>query len=196
MVNLVNAISYTLVWYGVLSAYYFVLILFRGGVLFADKKCSERFKDDEKKTDISRWRINMASGAFLIVVELVMMGAITQMMLSERPVQSVEITAIITATYTFYKITMAVYNLIKARKISNPVTQSLRNLNFADACMSVVSLTVLLVSTFGDENTAVGIHYMKYAVGFFVCALIIAMATFMIISANKKITSLKGENNN
>ena len=195
VVNLVNAIFYTHVWYGALAAYYFVLILFRGGVLFADKKCSERFGDGEKSADISRWRINMASGAFLIVVVSVMMGVITQMMLSERPFQSGEITAIITATYTFYKITMAVYNLIKARKISNPVTQSLRNLNFADACMSVVSLTVLLISTFGNENTSVGVHYMKYAVGFFVCAVIIAMATFMIISANKKITLLKSEKN-
>lgn len=193
IMNLVSAILYRLIWYGAIAAYYFVLILFRGGVLLANKKCSERFAYNAGKYEKSKWQIYLASGAFLILLEFAMIGAVTQMMLSERPTQSGEIMAITNAAYTFYKITMAIYNLVKARKLNNPVTQSLRNLNFADALMSVVSLTVLLLSTFSDENSTMTIHYMKYAVGFFVCAAIIAMATFMIIRANRKIMSLKGE---
>lgn len=196
VMNLVSAIRYRLIWYGAISAYYFCLILFRGGVLFANSKCAKKFGGDAEKYEKCKWQIYLASGAFLIVLEFAMVGAVTQMMLSERPAQSGEIMAISNAAYTFYKIIMAVYNLIKARKLKNPATQSLRNLNFADACMSVVSLTVLLISTFNDDDTAMAVHYMKYSVGFFVCAGIIAIAAFMIIKANKKITSLKEEHTN
>ncbi|MDE6274686.1 MAG: hypothetical protein K2L87_06535, partial [Clostridiales bacterium] len=98
-------------------------------------------------------------------LEFAMAGAVTQMMLSERPAQGGEIMAISTAAYTFYKIIMATYNLIKARKLSNPVTQSLRNLNFADACMSVVSLTVLMISTFDSEDTTMAMLFVKATFG-------------------------------
>lgn len=185
-VNLVSAIKYGLIWYGAIAAYYFVLILFRGGVLFAYKKCAGKFSRDTERYERSKWQIYLASGVFLILLAFAMTGAVTQMMLSGRPAVGGEIMAITNAAYTFYKIGMAVYNLFKARKSSNPVTQALRNLNFADACMSVVSLTVLMISTFENGNTLSAIHYVKYAVGFFVCAAIIAMASFMIIKADKK----------
>lgn len=191
--NLVSAIRYRLIWYGAIAAYYFVLILFRGAVLFANKKCAGKFADNAEKYEKSKWRIYLSSGAFLILVEFAMVGAVTQLMLSERPTQSGEIMAITNAAYTFYKITMAIVNLVKARKSCNPVTQSLRNLNFADACMSVVSLTVLMISTFEDSDSSAVMEYMKYTIGFVVCAAIIAMAVIMIVRADKKIKSLKEE---
>lgn len=190
VMNLVSAIRYRLVWYGALAAYYFVLILFRGGVLFANKKCAHKYAENADEYEKSKLRIYLASGAFLIILEFAMVGAVTQMMLSERPAQSGEIMAITNAAYTFYKIIMAVCNLVKARKLNDPVTQSLRNLNFADACMSVVSLTVLMLSTFDTAESAGAMRYMKYIVGFVVCAVIIAMAAFMIIRADKKLKSL------
>lgn len=196
--NLASAVRYGLVWYGALAAYYFVLASFRGGVLFAYKKCARKFGADAEAYEKSKWKIYLASGAFLVLLEGAMVGAVTQMMLSERPTQSGEIMAIANASYTFYKIVMAVCNLVKARKLSDPVTQSLRNLNFADACMSVVSLTVLMLSTFDAADTAGAMRNMKYIVGFVVCASIIAMAAFMIVRADKKLKSFtaNGETEN
>lgn len=188
--NLAGAILYRLIWYGALAAYYFVLVLFRGGVLLANKKCAQKFADDADKYEKCKWKIYLSSGAFLILLEFAMAGAVTQMMLSERPTQSGIIMAISNAAYAFYKITMAIVNLVKARKLSNPVTQSLRNLNFADACMSIVSLTVLMISTFDVAETS-AMQYVKYVVGFVVCAVIIAVATVMIIRASKKLQSFK-----
>lgn len=190
IMNLVSAIRYRLVWYGALAAYYFVLILFRGGVLFANKKCAKKFANNAAEYEKCKLKIYLASGAFLIIVEFAMMGAVTQMMLSERPTQSGEIMAITNAAYTFYKIIMAVYNLVKARRVNNPVVQSLRNLNFADACMSVVSLTVLMISTFDSGDTTATLKTVKCVVGFAVCAIIVALAAFMIITADKKLKSL------
>lgn len=188
--NLVGAIKYRFVWYGAIAAYYFVLILFRGGVLIAGRKCARKYADDEGAYARRKWQIYLASGVFLVILEFAMAGTVTQMMLSERPAQGGEIMAISTAAYTFYKIIMATYNLIKARKLCDPVTQSLRNLNFADACMSVVSLTVLMITTFDGADTTSFMLYVKAMVGFVACALIVAMATVMILKGTKK---LKGD---
>lgn len=191
VMNLVSAIRYRLIWYGAIAAYYFVLILFRGGVLLASDKCAKKFAGNTEKYEKCKWQIYLASGVFLILLEFAMVAAVTQMILSERPTQSGEIMAITNAAYTFYKITMSIFNLVKARKFSNPVTQSLRNLNFADACKSIVSLTVLLISTFGTAESEATMLAMKGIVGFVACAIIIAMALFMIIRANKTIEVYK-----
>ncbi len=82
---------------------------------------------------------------------------------------------------------MAIYNLFKARKFDNPIVQALRNLNLADACMAVVSLTVLMISTFDDGTSGDSMLYIKSAVGFVACAVIIIMAVAMIVSASKKL---------
>lgn len=195
VMNLVSAIMYRLIWYGALAAYYFVLVFFRGGILLANKKCAKKFADDQRAYENSKWKIYLASGVFLILLEFAMVGAVTQMMLSKRPTQSGMIMAIANATHTFYKVIMAIVNLVRAHKLSNPVTQSFRNLNFADACMSIVSLTVLMISTFDGDNASLAMQYVKYVVGFVMCAVIIAVATVMIVRAGKKLQNLKEKNN-
>lgn len=195
VMNLVSAIRYRLLWYGAIAAYYFVLILFRGGVMLADNQCKKKFADDERVYEECKWKIYLASGAFLTILELAMAAAVTQMMLSKRPTQSGQIMAIANAAYTFYKMTMAIYNLVKAKKFQNPVTQALRNLNFADACMSIVSLTVLMVTTFDDGTNGNSMLYVKSIAGFAACAAIIAIAAVMIIKANKELARIKGETN-
>lgn len=191
IMNLVSAVHYQLFWYGAIAGYYFVLIFFRGGVLLAYKKSAKKYADNAEEYERCKWKIYLASGAFLVLLEVAMICAITEMMLSDRLTQSGEIMAITNATYTFYKITMSVYNLVKARKSSNPVTQSLRNLNFADSCMSIVSLTVLLIATFDGTNSSTAMMYLKYIVGFAACAGIIAIASFMIIKASKVLKTQK-----
>lgn len=191
LMNLVSLIRYRMLWYGIIAGYYFVLVLFRGGVLFANRKCAKKYEDDEKAYEKSQWQIYLAGGAFLILLEFAMVAAITEMMISRRPTQSGMIMAISNAAYTFYKVGAAIHNLVKARKLSNPVTQALRNLNFADVCMSIVSLTVLMISTFDGENPTEAMLQVKSAVGLAVCAIIIGLATFMIIRASKQLNTFK-----
>lgn len=101
--------------------------------------------------------------------------------------------AITNAAYTFYKMTMAIYNLIKARKFNDPTVQALRNINFADACMALVSLTVILLSTFGEPDADSGLIILKALVGFAACAVIIAMAIRMVVVGHKQKKLTKGK---
>lgn len=187
VMNLVSAIKYRLIWYGALAGYYGALIIFRVGVIGAAKHSVRVHANSEADYERAGWRIYLGSGAILVLIEIAMAAAVTQMVLSKRPTESGQIMAIANAAYTFYKLTLSICNLFKARKHREPVTQALRNLNFADACMSVVSLTVLMLSVFGDD----GMFYMKAAVGFAACALTLALAAFMIIKSNKELKKTK-----
>lgn len=189
--NLVGAIRYKRVWYGAIAVYYFLLLLFRGGILLANRLCYKRQSGLDYER--SKLKIYMAGGILLLIIEVAMATVITNLMLSENPTQKGEIMTIATAAYTFYKMTMAIINLVKARKTKNPITQALRNINLADACMSLVSLTVLMLSTFGGDSELI---YMKAGVGFAVCALIMVLSVIMISRAVRGLKELKGAKEN
>ena len=180
------------VWYGTLSAYYITLILFRSGVILADKLCKKRNYDEDKLLTVQN-KIYLASGAFLVITEIAMAAAVTQMVMFSTPVTRDEIIAITTAAYTFTKIGFAIYNLVRAKKFADPVSRSLRCLNFADACMSMVSLTVVLLTTFSQEEDAGMIMYLKAGAGFAACVAVLALATYMIIVSTKKLRKKEDE---
>lgn len=187
IMNGVSGILYSSIWFGALSAYYIALIIFRGGVILSDRASRKRHADDDAGYLRAQLKIYLAGGAFLVIVGIAMGVAVTQMVLSKRPTQSGEIMAISTAAYAFYKITLAIINLVRAKSHGNPVVQSLRNINFSNACMSMVSLTVLLIETFGEGEAQSGMLAMKACVGFAACALTLAMATIMIVRASKRL---------
>lgn len=190
--NLIGAIKYKIFWYAALSIYYFILVVLRGGILAVYKGYRKKYPTATKNGRIVKWKIHFFVGAFLVLLELSMAVVVTVTVTSDHPVKSGMIMAIYTAAYAFYKMGAAIYNVIKATKHSNPVIQAIRNLNFADACMSIFSLTVLMTATFGDSG---GMIYINAATGFFCLAAVVATSSIMIVRADKNLKQLKGMNN-
>lgn len=191
IMNGVIAVREQSVWYGALAGYYVLLVLFRGITVAADRLSKGKCNDERTYISMQN-KIHLGCGAFLVIVEIAMCVAVTQMVMYSRPVQGGTIFAIATATYTFYKIIMAIVHLVKASKYKDPVSQALRNLNFADACMSMVSLTVLLLSVFDEGNDSTFAIAMKACAGFAACAAVLAVATVMIVKAAKKLRKGRG----
>lgn len=188
--NLVCAFVYGSAWYYAFSAYYFALIIFRLAVVLADNKLGKKYAEDDKKHLLARNRIQLAGGIYLVLVEIAMAVGISLTIIFGRPAKSGEIMAIATAAYAFYKIIMASINLARAKRHGDPVVQSLRNLNFADACMTMASLTVILLATFGKREEARFATVMNSAVGFAACLAVLALAVLMISDALKNIKRL------
>lgn len=188
--NLVGAIRYRLVWYAAISAYYFTLILFRGGILYLNARVVRSYKNQPEAYLRGKWRIHLFGGVVLALTSLAMSVAVVEMLFSRRPIAKGEIMTIATAAFTFYKISMSIYNVIKARRLGDPVLRALRSINFSDACMSLVSLTMLMLSTFGGE---VSLMPLKAAVGFTACGVIVALSVKMIVTASKNLRSTKSK---
>lgn len=187
VMNAVSAVRYSSFWYATLAGYYFVLLSFRGLILFFNDRVKKSKTDDAKIKIINYWKIYLFVGAFLVLLELSMAVVVVTTLSLKRPVPSGQIMAISTAAYAFYKMGTAIYNVFKARKFQLPAIQAIRNVNFADACISIFSLTVLLCETFGETESNV---YLKALSGFFCLAAVIFVASVMIIKANKNIKRL------
>lgn len=188
--NAVMAALWSSAWYASLAGYYTALILLRGGVVLTQHKLHARCGGDAHAFLLSQWKVFIGCGALLLVFELAMCGAVTAFIVGGRSAQSGEIGeiyAIATAAYTFYKAVGAIVQLVRSRQRGNPVTQALRAVGIADACTSMVSLTVLMLATFGGD----GMMSVKACVGFGAVAVTAAMAVYMIVRGCLRLRTLR-----
>ena len=69
--------------------------------------------------------------------------------------------------------------------------QAIRNVNLADATVSILALQTALLTTFNDGS--VNISVMNTVTGIIVSAFSIALGIYMIVSATKKIKEIKSQ---
>ena len=95
-----------------------------------------------------------------------------------------EIMMITIAAYTFYKITMALVNAIKAGKQHSLWLTAIRNIGCADAAASLLTLQrSMLVSFEGMSNQ--DMELMNALTGAGVCLLTAALGIYMILGKEK-----------
>ncbi len=165
-------------WYGALAGYYFLLSGLRGGVFQLDKRAQG--KEDYARLKIKNYRL---CGGALLLLDVAMSVAVTFMVVAQKPTKYTEITAIVFAAYSVYKISFAIWNIFKARKTRDLQVQAFRNIGLADAAISLLSLQTTLISTFSTEGESMLL--LNAFTGAFVCLFTIGLGILMILQANK-----------
>ncbi len=102
------------------------------------------------------------------------------MILTDNTVAYPGLSIFMSAAYTFYKIIAAAVHLSKAKKTYDPVVQALRNINLADALISVAALETAMLASFGGGEDMIP---LRAATGFAVCAITIATGALMAARA-------------
>ena len=104
------------------------------------------------------------------------------------------ITAIAMAAYTFTTFTTAIINVVRYRKYNSPVYSATKAISFAAACVSMLTLTSTLLTTFSDGTMdVISQKLMLGGVGLGVSVIVVAMAIYMIAGGTKKLRSLNSE---
>lgn len=191
IVHIVLAVLWRSVWYGALAGYYLLLSLMRGGVLLCGRSAKKRAAGDEEKLREDKWRIFRACGAALLVLEIALAVFVTQTVLFGRPQTPSLVMAIASAAYTFYRVILSVVQVFRVRKTGDPLLQSLRNINLSNALVSLFALQITLVAVNGSVDEDMRI--MNIVTGFLVCALTIALGSYMIIRACRKLGQIRRE---
>ena len=179
-------------WFVTMGAYYTVLAAARFSVL----RIRRIAKGDYAAEDLAK----RLTGVLLVVLSFCITGINVLAVREGRGSVFHEIVMIAIATYTFAKITIAILEMVKARRSVSPVTKTLRNLSLSNACVSVYSMQRSMLVTFPGLDTAkiqllniltgtavwllvllLGIHLMggKYTI----------MAKSKIVKAGKKIAA-------
>ena len=176
-------------WFYSLGAYYICLGVMR---FFLAGHTRKYTPGERMRTELIKYR---ACGWIFLLMNSALALIIFFMIYWNRTFEHHMITAIAMAAYTFTAFTAAIVNLVKYRKYNSPVFSASKAISFAAACVSMLTLTSTMLTTFNDGTVdAPTRKIMLGGVGLAVSCVIVAMAVFMIVQSTKKIKELRKEN--
>ena len=146
------------------------------------KNVSSLSREQIRKKELS---VIKTDGILLLVLNLALSGVVLLTIAQDTAKRYSEIMVISIAAYTFYKITMAVVNMVKVRKRKSPILITIRNIGAADALVSMVTLQAAMFASFQDKNS-LNTNQMNAITGLSVCILISILGISMIWYAWKK----------
>lgn len=176
------------VWYGSLAGYYIILACMRGGILLYHGKRRGGKIERMERVELRKFR---SCGILLIVVILSLSIAILQMVQADAGFDKPGMMIYVAAMYTFTKIATSIVNFIKARKHDDYTIGALRNVNLADAAVSILALQTSMFHSFGTEEVSTG--FANALTGAGVCLVVCSLGVYMIWKGNKGLKKLREE---
>jgi len=175
-------------WFCSLGAYYICLAVMR---FFLVEHTRKYAPGEKMENELIKYR---ACGWIFLLMNLALALIIFFMLYWNRTFQHHMITAITMAAYTFASFTMAIVNVVKYRKYNSPVFWASKAISFAAACVSVLTLTSTMLTTFNDGTMEPLVQkWMLGGVGVAVSATVLVIAVFMIVKGTKKLKEFKSE---
>lgn len=165
------------VWYGALAAYYLSLSAMRSGVLLHHKNTKKLNDISIKKREVF---VFLFCGMFLILLTVCLSVIIAQTVASNRAFEHTGLMIYVSATYTFFKLITSCVHFFKARRTDELTVRAIRNINLADALVSILALQTALLHEFSEgANNA----FSNALTGAGVCVATASIGAFMLIKA-------------
>ncbi|MCM1513735.1 MAG: hypothetical protein NC090_01995 [Anaeroplasma bactoclasticum] len=168
------------IWYISLSGYYFILSIARGSILWRHPKRRKNVKQLVGEA-LQQYQ---HCGILLVVLTLALSIAIIQMVYANKGFIHLGFTIYASAAYTFYKLIMSIVHLGKAKKEKDYRIQSLRNIGFAEALVSVLALQTAMFASFSNEQMNAAVF--NAITGGVVVLIILVLGIYMIIVGDSK----------
>jgi len=174
--KLLSGIVFKSFWFISFALYYFLLIVLRSNIAKEELKNNTDLKDEfveYKKTGI----ILLFTNVILTIIILII---VNQKIMNVYP----DWMAITVAVYTFYLLFNSIYNLVKYRKYKSPLISSSKVINVITSLVSLISLEIILIPTFGGGQTEF-FEIMVMATGGGIALIIIIISLYMIIKSTE-----------
>ena len=174
--KLLSGIVFKSFWFISFALYYFLLIVLRSNIAKEELKNNTNLKDEfvkYKKTGI----ILLFTNVILTIIILII---VNQKIMNIYP----DWMAITVAVYTFYLLFNSIYNLIKYRKYKSPLISSSKVINVITSLVSLISLEIILIPTFGGGQTEF-FEIMVMATGGGIALIIIIISLYIIIRSTE-----------
>lgn len=184
--NLAVGIVYRSLWYGSLACYYIMLGVIRGGVLLNRYRSRKLGNDPEPRVGINQY---IFCGVLFILMTVFLGAMVLHIARQDKTFEYSAVIIYMAAGYTFYRIAISVYNFIKAGKQPDYTVRSLRCINLVTALVSFLSLQSAALAAFSKNIDQI---FMNALTGVVVCAMIILLGAFMIVSAAVKLKAREG----
>lgn len=170
-------------WFVTMAVYYCLIGIMR--FLAVRTKARTDRMEDCNAAMAQEYRVLKWDGILLLLLTFALGGIITLTIADNAIGARSDVMAITIASYTFYKIIQAVMNMIKVRKMDSPILTSIRNIGFADALVSMISLQNILILSFESEGQEGFLEIMNGILGLAICVIVVVMGIRMVWKALK-----------
>lgn len=143
--NCFLGIYYSSIWNGTICIYYVLLAVVRGIIVSSQRKTDARH--DKSGTEHRR-KIHFVTHIIIFIMNVSLIVPIATMINGDRTYDWGMIPAISIATYTTFRIVMAITHYSKSRKTDNILVKELRTVDFIDTLVAVLTLqnTMIIAS--------------------------------------------------
>ena len=125
-----------------------------------------------------------------MVLNFALVAAIVQMVNAGGGYEYAGLMIYVMATYTFYKLGLSIYNIVKAKKHKDYTIQSIKNISFADSLVSILALQTALLAAFAENYEPALPNALT---GGAVSLIIIAIGIIMIANGQTQLLKLQRE---
>ena len=166
-------------WFVTMFAYYMILSSMRFSAVLCEWKCKSLASED------TEYFVAKLCGGLLVLLSFILGGVVYISLSQNVAVKHHEIVMITIATYTFYKIIVAVIRAIKQRKNSVPLLVVIRTIGYAEVTASLLTLQRSMLISFGSMDNE-DIALMNGLTGISVCLFILLLGIFTILKSGKE----------
>lgn len=170
-------------WMGTFSAYYIFLSIMRYGIIRYDRKLAKEGAGRDLR--LQEIKVYRNTGILLSLITIALGGAVILLVNREGGKSYPGYMMFVVAMYTFYKAIISIVNIIRVRKMKSPLLVTIRNIGYADALVSVLSLQTAMFGAFGEDSN-IDPTLMNGITGICVCVMILAIGIYMISSAGRQ----------
>lgn len=182
-----TSLIYGSVWLGAIAVYYVMLCILRLNLIINSRKTATL--DNRRMKLTYKYRSYRRTGFLMFLLNAAMGGMIVQMIWKNEGYEYPGYVIYLSAMYTFYSFISAITNIVKYRKVGNPILSASKAINFAGALMSILALQTAMISRFGG-----GDEYFRMKMNIITgsCVLIITlfMAIYLIVRGQKALNKL------
>ncbi len=185
--NGVYGFIYGTLWYISLFLYYLMLIIMRGSISARAVQVDREFDDD--KRELGQMGTYRMAGIMMLIFTIAL-NFMLWVLLSQQDYgfRKPVLIILVSGIYALVKIIMAIVNMILTRKRNDRITHAIRNINMADALVSVLTLLMAVLSRFTDAATATR---TVRVLGTIICVYVAVVSLYMVISSFRRIRNKK-----
>lgn len=163
--NGILGIVYQSLWHGSICVYYLCLSVIRAILILTRRK--------------NNGKIFVITHILLLIMDIMLIVPIAVMVKGERSYTYGLIPAIAMATYTTYRITVALIHFSKSKKNNSLMISELRMINLTDALVAVLSLQNALITANGGMNDKMHTLTAWTSAGILFIIVVITIRSFM-----------------
>ena len=179
--NLFSGIRYRSTWFIALAFYYMLLSVMRAVLV---RYVHSRPIGEDISSELRYYRV---CGIILLFMNQALVGIVVAMVTQNRGFSYSGLLIYMMALYTFYITIAAVVNVVKFRKHGSPILSAAKVISLTAALVSMLSLATAMLAQFGQDDEEEFRRIMIGAFGGAVCAVVLAMAIYMIVRSTKQL---------